>query len=629
MRGQFTRQPLDVGDKTNADPATGEDQKSAAPYHSPFGGYNYYPTTLFKRDALPGPSPAEEPSLKNASPPGYGADFGGGNGRTSSWGAPHIKVHRDTAPRIAPLMDRYKRRDSGLTRKSLEGDMSQDLHEGPGASVSAALASSGPLKGSTRADIMPCAGTVGRKGKRNISSAEIATEPIELRRCRTQQSRRMTASCPPALNQDSPTSNGQRIIHVEKKNGETNADAAAPCRDAHCIHSRQTILDYVDLQRDLRVCHATLRDQDTELSELRSQLSVLQAERAELESRFQIELQGIESRYAEELAKEREEQMEWQKRALSEQLATYERDREELERLRMALEQERLNHDHTRSELDAAQEMCLALKHQLETSQLVAAASASPLRRKDSAAGKTREHFLPDAHSPTSTLMTPTPTPRRQPPPVPASREDAEYISGAAASTFPLVRGKSQPSRPCREERPTEQGPVGNVTATSTINVSDPSVALSAVPDMDLDEAHSFLVRQAEDEHLAKRAMPWGSEECDEGTQRETEEYTEREGGHSSCATRDTTLPAASVQRTGILAYDALSCGRSSTEALSEAALALQPLPPEAFDQLAGREADLCRELLRIILDKENQIAELTAARMQPGEETKLSFLSE
>ncbi|RNF02341.1 hypothetical protein TraAM80_06469 [Trypanosoma rangeli] len=614
-----------VGNKTSGDVVNGEEPNSTAPYHSPFGGYNYYPTTLFKRDALPAPPHTEEASLKNASPPGHGGDSGRGDGRTSSWGTPHIKLHRINTLMITPLMDRYKRRDSVHAKQSRGEGVNQDVYEGRNASAIGALSSSNSLKGSLRVDTVPGAGTVGKKGKRNISSSEVSTKPIEIRRDRTQlRSQRMTASCPPALYPDSSAPNDQKAIHIE--NNDKEASTPLQCCDVHCIHGRQAILDYIDLQRDLRACYATLRDQDTELNELRSQLSLLRTERVEMESRFQIQLHGMENRYAEDLAKEREEQMEWQQRVLSEQLATYERDREELEKLRTELTQERLNHDHTRGKLGAAQDMCLALKQQLEKLQDAAAASASPLRGKDLSSGKARGHGVLDAQSPTSTLM--TPTPRRQPPPTPEAKEDTDGVSGAEASTFPLLRGQSPPSHSCREEWLTDRGLVGNVASNSTINVSDPSVAFSAVPDLDPEEAHSFLLRSMDHHGSAKRAVVGSNEECDGGMQRETE-YMELDGRLSSCKTRNTTLSTVGVQRVDVLANDAASCGPSSSRAFSEAALMLHPPSPDMFEQLAGRESELCKELLRIILDKEKQLAELVSARLLLGEGTKLTFLPE
>ncbi|EKF30494.1 hypothetical protein MOQ_005694 [Trypanosoma cruzi marinkellei] len=596
-----------------------EDRSLSAPYQSPFGGYNYYPTMLFKRNASPVPSHTEESYLKNSTSQGNNVGPDNGNVRSFSRARSRVKGYRDNVSMITPLMDRYKRHEPNHNKRAVE----RDANEGQNHSGSEALTSSNSLKTSSKVYIMPSTGTVHAQGKRSVSSNEAPNEVIESKRCRTQQSRRMTTSCPPVLDRDG-ASNGQKATHI-KENGD--ASASSTCHDTHCIHGRQAILDYVDLQRNLRVCHATVRDKDSELDELRSQLHLLNTEKVELESRFQIELQGIESRYAESLAKEREEQMEWQKRMLSEQLANYEREREELEQLRMELEQERLNHDRTRSELDEAQGMCIALKQQLENLKKVSNASFSPSGKKDSPAVKYREDFLLDTQSPTSIFL--TPTPRRQPPPVPQLKGGEEYTSGINVSKFSLVREKSKSLRLLSDESPTDRGFVENVTANSTINVSDPSVAFSMIPEFDPDDGHVLLMNKERRDDSAKRVMEGNKEEFDGETQRETEEWTEGDGAPSSCETRNANLPAVIAQKMGILANNASSYGRSLTKALSDAAFTAQLHPTFQFEELVGEESLLCKELLRILLDKEKQLAELTSERMALLEETKFTSLSD
>ncbi|EAN99032.1 hypothetical protein C3747_50g106 [Trypanosoma cruzi] len=604
---------------TNTVVTKSEDWSLSAPYRSPFGGYNHYPTMLFKRHASPVPSNTEESYLKNSTSQGTNVGQDNGDVRSSSRARPRVKGYRDNVPMVTPLMDRYKRSEPIHNKKAVE----RDVNEGQNHSGSKTLTSSNSLKASSKIYIMPSTGNVNAQGKRSVSSSEAPNEVIDSRRCRGQQCRRMTTSCPPVLVRDG-ASNGQKSMHIK---GNGDASTPSTCYDTHCIHGRQAILDYVDLQRNLRVCHATVRDQDRELNELRSQLHLLHTEKVELESRFQIELQGLESRYAESLGKEREEQMEWQKRILSEQLANYEREREELEQLRMELEQERLNHDRTRSELDAAQGMCMALKQQLENLKKASNASFSPSGKKDSPAGKYREDFLLDTQSPTSVFM--TPTPRRQPPPVPQLKEGEEYTSGINVSKFSLGREKSKSLRPFRDDSPTDKGFVENVTANSTINVSDPSVAFSMIPEFDPDDGHVFWMNKEKQDNSAKRVMEGNKEEFDGETQRETEEWTEGDGGPSSCETRNTNLPTVVAQKTESLANDASSYGRSLTKALSDAAFTVQLHPAYQFEEIAGQESLLCKELLRILLDKEKQIAELTSERMGLLGETKFTSLSD
>ncbi|KEG12502.1 TcC31.20 [Trypanosoma grayi] len=321
--------------------------------------------------------------------------------------------------------------------------------------------------------------------------------------------------------------------------------------------------------------------------------------------------------------------MEWQRRVLSDQLASYEESREELEKVRAELEQERLNHARTRSELNEAQSMCQALNQRLEWAHDTQNVSVTRLSTRSSPSKGMREDHLSEGLSPTSMLV--TPTPRRQPPPIPqpvVKEEEGTFRTGV--STFSFVQEQQVPSYQDCSESAANHATVDNVPANSTINISDPSISPSATFDLDVSGVPSLL-GEAKQGDPPRKTQEEDNRVCSGGAQRDMEEWTEGDGRPSSSDTRSNTHTTLGVQTTGAVGSSSSTCGKSFLKAICDAAVSVHPSKTHPFEQLAGQEALLCKELLRALLDKEKQLAELTSQQVgqKKEEKGKLAFMPE
>ncbi|KAH9598398.1 hypothetical protein LSM04_005899 [Trypanosoma melophagium] len=378
------------------------------------------------------------------------------------------------------------------------------------------------------------------------------------------------------------------------------------------------------MQRELRECYDALQERNAEVEVMQTQLRLIQKEKAALESRFQIELQEVKEDCAESVARASEAHAEWYQRVLSDQLASSQKDRESVENLRAELRREREAHVHTQSELDAAQKMCLVLKRRLERLQDAPRSPVSLAGKGDLPAGGSGDLFSPDRHSLIS--MPRTPTPRQNPPPAPQPTESEEGGLKNDVLTFSSARGK--PTSPMRQTCPERAGGevlVEGALANSTINISDPSIASSAVADFD-GAGRCSLLSEAKQGCAMGRAVGGDDEDCDGGTQRETEECTERDGQPSNCETRSNARTSVGERTAGVVGISFSSCVHSLSGTMPGTTHAVPPPVVHPFEHLAGQEALLCKELLRALLDKEKQLAELASERPIPKEKGNLAY---
>ncbi|ORC85851.1 uncharacterized protein TM35_000321660 [Trypanosoma theileri] len=601
----------DTGDRKGDVVVSSEGPEISASYRSPFGGRSYYPTTLFKRRSSSVPRVGGG-FLKKSCSPRDAVEPCSRDGRSSSEGRSGVRSHREPISKDAPLLGRYRQGETERDRVCGVRNAGGIASDGRCISGSVTVVSPDQLGKGSRVVPVLRTGVGCVSGEGGVPMRDDFAEQTAPWKQATQLKRRVAVSCPPALGRSElPGEHKRRDVKKTKTSPDTTASPICP--DRCCIHGRQAILDYVDMQRELRECYDALQERNAELEVLQTQFNLIQKERTVLESRFQIELQEVKEHCAESVARTSEAHVEWHQRVLSDQVASSQRDRESVEKLRTELRREREAHAHTQSELDAAQKMCLVLKQQLERLQDAPRSPVSLAGKGDLPAGGHGDQFSPDRHSLIS--MPRTPTPRRNPPPAPHPTESEECRLRNEILSLSPARGKptSPVHRTC-PERVGDEAFVGSAPANSTINISDPSIASSAVPDFD-GSGPCLLLSETRRGCVMERAVVGEEEDCDGGTQRETEECTEGDGQPPSCDTRSNARTSQGERTALVTGISFSSSAHPLSGAMPGAALAVLPPAVHPFEHLAGQEALLCKELLRALLDKEKQLAELSLER--------------
>ncbi|CAJ16591.1 hypothetical protein, conserved [Trypanosoma brucei brucei TREU927] len=581
-----------------------------APYQSPSGGRSYYPTRLFKRGTH---------SLRKAPDEREHAQLGahhcatinsrkkvGISGQQRSRG---VSGHLRLGAAAAPLLGRYRPHESAQKKSNTETFAEQRS--------SRSYSALGQSRGSLSQDQGVFGNAEGashramgeNRGKSNdLPNTPTVLMPRAERGCMQRNGGIPTASSKAAKGPDSFADNKQLGTYTKSE----YAPPALSCADAACIHGRDGILDYISMCHRLRGCHDELRNKDAELDKLRRYLASLESENAVVISRLEAEIKNMVRQHKKKLADVNERHERKFDKVLSENLAFHERVVKEAESLRAELNQERLEHARTRCELQETQHLSNLFKQQLECFQVTGI--PGEVRQASGSLATEAHRCRPCADKKTYSAAVEAPAPAWEVGEELVAEEDCKIDAGIDESN-----GRHSPFEGLLSTQ-TCGVPLGNDAEAlnlhegTSADVSVPSFNCSAVFELGGSEGPSFT-------SVIKEGVIPDRVEILVGTRNpikrdiiEAEELP---------PTEKVPPPADQQGGAGNALFDKqgkptvnpfLLCNRAAVEERYRPVDGMRRPSAHLFDEFVGREAVLCKELMRALLEKEKHVAELKSA---------------
>lgn len=277
---------------------------AAAPYSSSFGGVNYYPTSVFKRSSSAPNTAARQQQQQQLAMVATPAPQ-----RTSSVQILRGRATRSGSGSGTAQFQSQTRPQTQTRARAASADIRPQVKKTPPSPAAAP----GPTKGAGRVPVaageppspQPRPPVASDKAPWNGSASADHGSSGSGRL-------RFSSSPSPAGLTPSAAARGRHGSASASAPGESTflshpESDVFVCAEAHCMHSRESIAEFIAMQRELRRCYGLLRGHEAAVAGLEERLAAAAQALADRDAAAEARAREMEKEFLVELAKREEE----------------------------------------------------------------------------------------------------------------------------------------------------------------------------------------------------------------------------------------------------------------------------------------------------------------------------------